>query len=495
MSNKQYNVPLIIRGQIITDPDFEFGGRRGGVTFHTPDVAKHIGQLTLSAPSKMADLYSLSLDEILDFLADLGQRLRFDSNAHLREAFSLSCVTSGLSESILRYQYENIPFFFSRDEMAMMVERSCGANYLEGWVAQPGGMPGVSARVRAFGSRAVHVIAGNAPIVSILTVIRNAFTRSDCIIKTPSNDPLTATALARTMIDMAPEHPLVKHLSVAYWKGGDTTVERAIYDPRKIEKIIAWGGFDSVKHVTQYLQPGIDLITQDPKLSSTIIGKEAFADDTTLRSVATRLALDVGAQNQEGCVNARVIYVESGTDAAGIERANKLGSLTFDALQKLPPHLSTPHKAFDMNLKSEIDGARMNDDEYRVFGGRTNEGAIIVSQDDAPVDFSRQLGCRVGNIVPLDDLQNAIRSVNAYTQTIGIFPETLKEKLRDQLAFQGAQRLVSLGGAATVQHNMEKQDAIEPVRRMVKWVTEEYADGALFEAIAEANPDIKAVGM
>src|SRR3546814_9067774 len=77
-----------------------------------------------------------------------------------------------------------------------------------------------------------------------------------------------------------------------------------------------------------------------------------------------------------------------------------------------------------------------------------------------------------------------ICSVNAYTQTIGIYPERLKEELRDRLAFQGAQRIVSLGGAATMQHNMEKQDAIEPVRRMCKWVTEEQADGAMLEALA-----------
>ena len=161
----------------------------------------------------------------------------------------------------------------------------------------------------------------------------------------------------------------------------------------------------------------------------------------------------------------------------------------------MPAHLSTPHKAFDAGLKAEIDGVRLNDDEYKVFGGRSNEGAIIVSQEDTPVDFSRQLACRVGNIVPIDSLQTAVRSVNAYTQTIGIYPESLKVKLRDQLAFQGAQRLVSLGGAATMQHNMEKQDAIEPVRRMVKWITEESADGALFEALADSNPDVRTMAI
>src|SRR3546814_51706 len=135
-------------------------------------------------------------------------------------------------------------------------------------------------------------------------------------------------------------------------------------------------------------------------------------------------------------------------------------------------------------LKSEIDAMRLGEYDYKVFGGRANEGAVIVSQEDYPVDFSRNLACRVGNIVPIDSFETAVRSVNAYTQTIGIYPERLKEELRDRLAFQGAQRIVSLGGAATMQHNMEKQDAIEPVRRMCKWVTEEQADGAMLEALA-----------
>lgn len=483
--NDPFHVPLIIRGKIIDHAEVEHVGRRGGVSFHTPDTARRIADLTLRTPSKMADLYALSFDEILDFLVELGTRLDFRQNRHVQEAFRLSCITSGLSESILRHHYDHLGAMFDRNEMRRMMERGCGIDYLEGWVDQgPSIFPGLRARTRAFGARCVHVIAGNAPIVSILTVIRNALTRSDAIIKLPSNDPLTAVALVRTMVEMAPDHPLSKHISVAYWKGGDEAVEQAIYDSRGIEKIIAWGGFDSVKHITRYLQPGIDLITQDPKLSGTVIGKEAFADETTLRSVAKRLALDVGAQNQEGCVSARVIYVESGTDEAGVARANRLGELAFEALQALPPHLSTPHKAFDFALKEEIDAIRLLDDEYRIFGGRGNEGALIVSQEEYPVDFSRQLACRVGNIVPIDDLETAVRSVSAYTQTVGLFPEALKERLRDRLAFQGAQRIVSLGGAATMQHNMEKQDAIEPVRRMLKWVTEETADGAVFEAIA-----------
>jgi hypothetical protein len=364
-------------------------------------------------------------------------------------------------------------------------ERLVGIDYLEGWVRQPAG-PGSEAtvRIRAFGSRAVHVIAGNVPVVGVATVIRNAITRSDAIVKTPSNDPLTTAAVVRTMVEMAPDHPLTRHISVAYWKGGDEAIESFLYDPRRIEKIVAWGGFAGISHITRYLQPGLDLITLDPKHSATIIGPEAFDDETTLLSVARRLAVDIGALNQEGCVNARVVYVASGSDEAGLGRANRLGQLTFAALQALPAHLSTPHKAFDPELRAELDALRYAGDDYRVFGGKGAEGAIIVSQDGAPVDFARLLACRVANIVPIDDLDQAVRSVSAYTQTIGLFPESLKTALRDRLAYQGAQRLVSLGGAATLMGSATPQDGIEPVRRMCKWIVDESGDADALESAA-----------
>ena len=113
-------------------------------------------------------------------------------------------------------------------------------------------------------------------MLGALTVLRGAVTRGDTIIKVPSNDPFTTGAIARTMVDMAPDHPLTKHLAVAYWRGGDEALESKIYQPHHIEKICAWGGFASVKHVTKYIQPGIELISLDPKRSASIVGGEAL---------------------------------------------------------------------------------------------------------------------------------------------------------------------------------------------------------------------------
>ncbi|MFW9903674.1 MAG: acyl-CoA reductase [Candidatus Thorarchaeota archaeon] len=466
-----YKIPIITRGRIIDDYTLTFGGRHGSAIFITPDAKKYLNQIVLKNPAQQKALYDLSIDEILTFMDDLGQRLVLKDNEYLQDAFALNCEVSGLTKSVLYGTYQALPMLLSKDSLFEMLEQRIGIRYLEDWV--PTQMNnGQTVLVRAFGARTVHVIAGNVPLVAAGTIARSCCTRCDTIIKLPSNDPLTATALAQTMIEMEPNHPITKSVVVVYFKGGDTEFETAFYRPENIDKIIAWGGYASIKHITKYLQPGIDIITLDPKLSMSIIGVEAFQNEETMRMVAQRAAIDIGAFNQEACVNSRVIYVESGTDEVGIDKLNELGAYLYYALVNLPSHVSTPAKEFDVDLKSNIDGLRMDDMFYRVFGGHENEGAVIVSQVDEPVDFSDQLCGRVVNLVPIDNVQTAIQSVNAYTQTVGIYPESLKRQIRDELILHGVQRIVSLGFAPNGSF-ATPQDAIEPLRRMCKWIIDE----------------------
>ncbi|MHA1975200.1 MAG: acyl-CoA reductase [Candidatus Hodarchaeales archaeon] len=466
-----FEIPIVARGRLITDYSNIYGGRHGIARFITPDPQKYLNKIVMSNPQQLKDLHSLGLEEIITFLHDFGERLDLKTNAHLQEAFALGCEASGLTTPVLKSTYDVLPLFFNKQNIREMVDHRIGAQYLDSWVPEQM-VDGRTVYVRAFGARAVHIIAGNVPLVAAGTIIRSCVTKSDTIIKLPSNDPLTATAFARTMIEMDPNHPITKHLTVAYWKGGDVEFEERLYRPDKVEKIIAWGGFNSIKHITRYLQPGIDLITLDPKLSTSIIGKEAFKDINTLKKVAQRAAMDVGSYNQEACVNSRVIYVQSGTDAKGIEKLNKLALFLYKSLTNLPKHVSTPAKDFNSELKILIDGLRLDNDFYHVYGGENNEGCVIASQLDEPVDFSMKLCGRVVNLVPIDDLEVATNSMNSYTQTVGVFPEKLKLTLRDDLIMHGVQRIVSLGFAA-VGSLATPQDALEPLRRMCKWVVDE----------------------
>ena len=468
----EFLIPLIIRGEIIEDDLVTYEARHGQLAFKTPDVKKYVSRLVLRNPNDLSDLYRLSLADITDYLVELGPRLDVHRNPYVQQALEMSIRSSHQTREMLEVMFEIFPRLLTKAHIDEYIERNVGRAYLEGWVDETYSDRQVA--VRAFGARAVHVIPGNTSLVAITTIIANAVTRSDAVIKIPSNDPFFATAMVRTMIEMAPDHPVTRHVSVGYWKGGDEQVEKPLYDARNIEKIVAWGGFDSMRSIRQYLAPGIDLVALDPKISGSIIGEAAFASEDTLREAAAKAAFDIGHHNQGGCASCRTIYLVSGTDPNGIKRANQFGKLVFEALQNLPAHLSTPHPAFDPTLRGEIDGIRFSD-AFRVFGGKASEGAIIVSQEDEEVDFSERLDCRVANVVPVKSLGAAIDHVTVHMQTIGVYPDSLKAEIRDACALRGSQRIVPLG-CATAGSQVGPWDAMEPMRRMVRWLRDDSMD-------------------
>lgn len=469
---KTYEIPLLIRGELIYENMIEFGGRRGNTVFRTPDVSKYLDKLPLLDPSKMSDMYEkLTFADVVEYLDELGKRLHPDINSYIREAYELSCMTSGQTPEILFDAYATmIPAIMKADFVREVADARIGIKTLDGWTRQELS-DGRIAHTRPLGARCVHITAGNSPGVAGMTALWNAITRGDAVIKSPSNDPLTSLAIGRTMVEMAPDHPLTKHYSVAHWKGGNTEFESKVYSPDHFEKVVAWGGFASMKHITRYLQPGLELVAMDPKLSATIVGKEAFESEETMRKVARLIARDFGTANQEACSSARVINIQSGTDAEGLAKLDKLAEYAFEALQQIQPHVSGPHPSFDQGLMEEIDAIR-NSRFYKVVGVEGNSGGVVVSHIPDPVDFSDILGGRVANFVPIDDIEEALDRITIHTQTIGVYPESLKHEYRERLAFLGGQRIVSLGNHLTISPALP-HDAIEPIRRLCRWINDE----------------------
>jgi hypothetical protein len=463
MTSTHHTVPLIIRGQVIEADAQDFG------SFSSPPASEHLNSLVLSDPAALRDVHDLRVSEIIDFLVELGAHLDVERNPYLQQAIAMTSEGGLYSAAMLTALYGRFPSMLRREVLEELVEQNLGSAYLDGWVETE--LLDRRMALRAFGARSVHVIAGNSPAIGLITVINNALSRGDAIIKVPSNEPYSAAAIAQTMIDMAPRHPLTRHVSVAYWRGGDDVVQRKLYDSRNIEKIIAWGGFDSMRSIRQYLSPGIDLVALDPKLSASIIGADAFSSGTSMHEAAARAGADIGNYNQAGCVSARVLYVETGTDAAGIARANEFGAQVFAAIQALPPDVSSPHPAFDPVLRSEIEGIR-HTSAFRTIGGRSNEGAVIVSQQNEVVDFAEWLNCRVANVVPVDSVAEALGYLTIHTQTIGIYPDSLKAQVRDECAFRGGQRIVSLGHATSMGLT-GPNDALQLLSRMVRWIRDD----------------------
>jgi hypothetical protein len=475
--NNVIDIPIIARGRVInpgSDDAVQFKGR-GGADFRSPDPHKHIHDLILGNTALLADLHDTKMQHVIDFLAELGKRLRLDDNIYLQQSFALALQAGGLAEPILRGVYDGMLHMFEPRALTALVNKTIGINYLDGWVPGEGAYANV--RVRAVGTRQLHITAGNVPVVAGLTIIRAALTKSDCLIKSPSNDPLTANAIARTMIEIDASHPVTKHLAVAYWKGGDEFMDSQIVRTSRIDKITAWGGMSSVKHIQKFLSPGIDLTALNPKYSMSMIGKEALESEEAMEEAATGIAVISGFYNQTACSSTRIVYVESETDDESLERVVELGRKIVAAYATLPPVISTPAAEPNKELEAEMQAVALEDDFYNV-GGNTLTGGFVVSRFSDRVEFFDKLSNRVVNLVPVSDLLDVVKWCDDTTQTVGIYPESIRDRLLNTFALAGVQRMVPLRGGDPLEifHNMHvlppgmPHDGIEPMRRNVRWV-------------------------
>ncbi|MHA2295767.1 MAG: acyl-CoA reductase [Candidatus Hodarchaeales archaeon] len=457
-------IKFIIRGKVYEGSELKFSSRDGLITFKSPSPTKLLNKITLNDTSSLLnDFNGVTINEIIDFFVEIGLALDYNRNPLMQEACALSVPFNGLTPSIIENSYKQVPMFFSERVLKTMVENEIGSHFLDDWVEVP--VLAGRARVRAYGAKALHIIAGNVPLVAALSIIRGALTKSDNIIKLPSNDPLTATAILTTMRDIDRTHPVVKHFSTVYWKGGDQEFERRLVTPYNLEKIVAWGGHNSIKHIKKLVGPGIDLITLDPKFSISIIGEETFESDERVKHAASLAAIDSAVFNQEACVTSRTHFVKTTP-----EKATIYSRYLYNFMQEQDPSISTKPKSFSSSLKESIDSLRYLDDFYHVIGGENGEGAVITSLAGEPVEFFPT--CKTVNVIPIQDYQEALEMITVATQTVGIYPERLKDEIMDELVVRGVQRFVSLGQAAGGMIGVP-HDAIEPMRRACKWIVNE----------------------
>lgn len=458
---KNIVVPAIVRGKIYIDDLKEFKSQ--DTKFFSSNIEKLLPEIILSNPADdMRDINNLSVDKIIDFLCEIGSKLQLDKNKCMQEALEYSLNFSNLTRPILTAMYQQIPFFFTRAACEQILRYELPAKFLDGWVREQDTLLNRVTEKRAFGTRSLHILAGNVPLVTVLSFLRGALTKGDTIFKVPSNDPLTAMAILQTMIDVDAEHPLTKHMSAIYYKGGDVNLERKLISPNFLDRIIVWGGHAAVNHVKKYIQPGLTMISFDPKSSISIIGKEVFRNKNSLKNVAKRVARDIAAWNQEACLNSRVVFVD-----CNFEQAKILGEQVYLEMNKLPSSESTIPKYYPYRL--ELESLRLFDDLYCVFGGDDGEGAIIVTPE-TDIDFFPM--CKTALIIP-NSINKSINYANSSTQTVSIYPNKLKKEIRDQLILNGAQRIASLGesidGSLGVPH-----DGLEPIRAMVRWGVDEH---------------------
>ncbi|MEP7349447.1 MAG: acyl-CoA reductase [Sphingorhabdus sp.] len=447
-------VPHIVKGERIEGDAQDYG------KFATPQL--NLTDLVWQRPAP-GPAFDVPLAEIIDILVALGEWLKRDPDGVMAQACTASKRSNPLPEGVIDRSYATLGHLFDRASMEFQVEQELGgADVLDGWrtLNTPSGR---SVSLRAFPPRLVHIVAGNAPGVSAMTIIRGALTKGVHLLKLPSNDLFTATAILTGLSAVAPGHGLARSFSAAYWRGGDKTVESMLFRPQFFDKLVAWGGDATIRSAKEYIGPGFELVAFDPKTSISMIGNAAFADEATLASVAEAAAMDATVMDQQACTSSRFQFVEG-----SIDQVDRFCALLQEKMGVERMTASACGNPLTGAIRDEIDALRDLDPDYRVFGGFEGRGCVVRSDD--PVDFHPD--GRVVNVVRVAQLADAIRYVTVATQTVGVFPHSAQVAFRDTLAAAGTQRVVALGSAVNVEAGLS-HDGFYPLQRFVRWVNDE----------------------
>jgi hypothetical protein len=211
------------------------------------------------------------------------------------------------------------------------------------------------------------------------------------------------------------------------------------------------------------MAPGFDLVSFDPKVSISLLGREALASPEAMKDSAAAAAVDATLYNQEVCAASRFIYAEGEQEdlARWCERLAAELAVEREYADAVVTNLPA-------EIKAEVDVLRTMEPLYQVFGSDDGSGLVILS--DEPVDFHPS--AKTVNVVRVSSLQDALAYVNVATQTIGIYPKSRAAELRDLLAARGMQRLVPLGEVIQVASGFP-HDGFMPLHRFVKWLVDD----------------------
>ncbi len=143
--------------------------------------------------------------------------------------------------------------------------------------------------IRAMPTRQLHITAGNAPEVPLISALRLILTKSAGAVKFPFEATLPGALLGLAAYTAAPDHPTTRNLSAIYWHGGDESVENILMTPGAFDRVVVWGTPQAVTAV-QSRAVSTKLISFNPRYGVSLIGREAF--EANLDSVAFLGAMD-----------------------------------------------------------------------------------------------------------------------------------------------------------------------------------------------------------
>ncbi len=427
--------------------------------------------------------YALSVSQIREYLQGIAAALEANW-ATVDRVRQLCLKTSEYPDIFLNGAFASLQAGLDLRAAEAMIDQELsawqipGRKFLEGWVDVPAqvipGMtpfiaqalsgapdlpPPAKTSIRAMPTRQLHITAGNAPQVPLISALRLILTKSAGVVKFPFGAVLPGMLLSLAAYSAAPEHPLTQNISTVYWQGGDESIENTLFMPGAFDRIVVWGAPEAVTSV-QARAVFTKTVCFNPRYGVSLIGNEAFTEN--LEQVAFLSAMDALINNQKACTSSLVQYVE-GTEQQVRQYGGKLAEMLARWDQQAPPFVLPANRG---QIK------RMRRGKYARAEWLTNtrEGGFTSGVAIAPdeIDILDHPMCRLVILRRVEHLSEALAYLHQGVSMAGVYPEARRLELRDAMLARGVSSVLPLGQCERVYPGIP-QDGMLVLSQLVDW--------------------------
>jgi hypothetical protein len=463
--------------------DAEVEGRKLLRCLALPRMSDPAALIPRDIGGQIQRLHSLDFGAVAAYVDAIGQAMA-PAGAVVSRALPLAIACSDQPENFVRLGFADVHAAFDGAALGRAVDRELeyngqpGRAYLNGWVAIPDDiaagamaiaraeMGGPTAatprkrRLRAVPTTQLHITAGNSPVVPAISALRAFATKGAVTVKLPSGALVAGAAFALAMHVTAPEHPLTRHASIAYWSGGEEAVESVLLRHGAFERIVVWGSRASVDAVASRAA-GTKTLVFNPRYGISLIGRAALAPGT-IDEAARRAAQDTFVWNQQACIASLVHYAEG--SAEEIDRY--CAALTKELALWDVAHGHHPDRAMVGRIRAARRG-ELSDGKWVVNGPPVAPTSAVVRMDRG-FDLSAHPQARVVVVRAVNDLAETLNLMHSGVSSVGVFPIERLDRLRDQICGRGVTSVIPLGEADTLFAG-SPHDGMRALTELVSW--------------------------
>ncbi len=317
---------------------------------------------------------------------------------------------------------------------------------------------------------AVHWVAGNIPLLAIISLFQTLLTKNKSIIKAPNN---LKNILPEILYDLKKNksfpmktkkiiNKLLESTLVIYSKKNDIKTQEKLSKSADIR--IVWGGLEAVESIIG-LQKKINCrdIIFGPKISLAFVSKDKIKSKTSLKELSSNLVSDIIPFNQAGCNSPHNLIIEKATKkdlniiAKNLAKELDLRSKDF--------YLDSPVDKYNIIEKKFLFQSKK---VGNVLSGKKNQWNIFINTSKK-ITIEDPVYCRSIFLNSVNNLKDLQRILPLNTQSMGIFVS--KKRKQGVIKFFsnfGIDRFPAIGKMSIYENPW---DGYLPLQQMVRWVS------------------------